>query len=830
MPCKPGTIAVVLSGLTLAFWLSVRETEPIASGSPHALVTRISRTVEPSSPKPASSSSAYLFSVQDDPDADGESTDADDSEMEADAAAEGAGDEATKENEEALEDSPFLVQPDTPLKLFGAVELMMDLGRPNLAKSYLKKLLKSNPTDDDLQAMRDKYGPAAFLKLANNEDMQPESVELLELFNAAAIRQADNPERVAGLIKDLLEAQPFERKAAIQQLRSAGPRVIPLLIKAIPTLNSTERDTVLLAVSETGETAIPPLVAALESEDETLQNFAIDALGLVGNQETIPHLWYYASDPQLGDGTRQAARVAISRIMRVPLHKADDISLYGAAEGLRDQARNRFRAMTLGTTDSEENQIHWSWDPQSANIVSKTLPVETIALLEGTRFARQALALAPEHREAQILFMSLALASDAMLAGWDQPLPAGPGTAHDLALSSGSELITEVLELAMNEGNPAVAITALNVLKNIASRHDLGSRDGKPSAMVSALNFPDRRVQFVAANAILHLDPEKPYRGAQRVIGILQRSLEDTGGNVAVIIDANDERGGKFKSFVKDSGFEAVVSPTGKEGFTLAAERTDVELILLHANTIQWNLSQTLANLRADARTASIPLIVYGDIELRAKILDHLKMYPQATYIVESSSVEDFQHQVNPFLAQRRTPPLSAELKQQQQVAAIDWMVHIANSRRTEIYDLTPVESTIYRAAENPQLTEGVILILGSIPTQTAQTNLAELVLNDRLTNAQREIAALQMVFHIQRYSLTLSDATLSQLKTLLATTDDPALKTALTALQGALKPNAQELTERLQSFSSTLPATNSAPVVEGEAVPVEEETVDENK
>ena len=52
--------------------------------------------------------------------------------------------------------------------LFDAVVLMSDLARPNLAYLYLQKLMQANPNDATLLKLRDKHGPAMFLKLSND--------------------------------------------------------------------------------------------------------------------------------------------------------------------------------------------------------------------------------------------------------------------------------------------------------------------------------------------------------------------------------------------------------------------------------------------------------------------------------------------------------------------------------------------------------------------------------------------------------------------------------------------------------------------------------------
>ena len=92
-----------------------------------------------------------------------------------------------------LEDNPLLVEPRTPQTLMDAVVLMTDLARPGLAHLYLLKLIEANPDDETLLKLRDKHGPALFLKLSNDKRLQPESITLLERVNAAFRKGATDP-------------------------------------------------------------------------------------------------------------------------------------------------------------------------------------------------------------------------------------------------------------------------------------------------------------------------------------------------------------------------------------------------------------------------------------------------------------------------------------------------------------------------------------------------------------------------------------------------------------------------------------------------------------
>jgi phytoene dehydrogenase-like protein len=102
-----------------------------------------------------------------------------------------------------LEDSPLLFEPTTLDEHFDAVLTSVRLARPRLARQYLERMMAMNPSEADLLALRDKHGPAAFLNLANIEELRPLSADLLETVSDAFRRRALDPQRIDALISDL---------------------------------------------------------------------------------------------------------------------------------------------------------------------------------------------------------------------------------------------------------------------------------------------------------------------------------------------------------------------------------------------------------------------------------------------------------------------------------------------------------------------------------------------------------------------------------------------------------------------------------------------------
>ncbi|NQV25675.1 MAG: HEAT repeat domain-containing protein [Rhodopirellula sp.] len=698
------------------------------------------------------------------------------------------------------EPSPLLTEPKSPEALFDAVVLMLDLDRPQLALKYMQLLLDEAPDDATILKMRDKHGPAVFLELSNDKRLQPASIKLLERMNEAFRQYAADPTRMDRLVKDLT-GKPQEREVAIIQLRSTGKVAIPRMLTLVANAKDTnQRDAMVYAMTRMGSQIIPPLLGALEAPDEGVRTVAIDTLGWLGSIDTVPWLWYSAFGADQPTGVRQSARQALARILRDDVKRAGDISSYGAASQLQRIATTHFRfEYNWKMNEDKKTTELWSWDAQKNTLSAWNVAPETASLIVGSRFAKQALALAPERQEVQSLYLSLRLAFDSHVAGWDSALPTGPGTAHDLALLAGPEVAIHALEFSLKNPNPAAALATLQVLSQIGNRAQLRDRAGQASPIIQAMNYPNFRVQFAAASTVLQLDPEKSFRGASRIVSILTRALNDSGDRQGLAIDSNQDRAASMAGLLSEMGFAPLQATTGQDGFKIAADRSDVELIVIHAAVVRWGLGQTVVNLRADARTSGIPIIVYGPESIEPVVARLADQFPMIGFALTGET--SFKQGVRLFLDRLSTPPVSEKQRAERASAAGFWFAHIAGGRRTDTFNIDVAEDALFDAVNDPGVGENAVVALGAIATTSSQERLQEIATSEARENTLRETAALQLAFHIQRYGVLLSEARIQQVQVSRQNAAAGPLKTALASVVGSLKPTPQRVTELLQSL-----------------------------
>ena len=698
--------------------------------------------------------------------------------------------------------SPLAADPKTSDELFEATVLMVDVARVDLAKLYLNKLMEEPLDDETLLALRDKYGAAPFLKLTNVPELKAAAVKLLDMSNVAAAKQANDPVRIAKLIADL-EGEPEQRAVAEAELESLGTAVVPGLLVVLVNPELADRhESAMLAIMRLGEPAAPLLVGALEAPDEAFRARMITLLGHLRSSQAVPFLWYPALSAEQPPAVHEAAREALARILNVTPAEVERIGTEGTVARMLKTIREFFRYEYAWKTNAAGKVSLWSWSGKIGTVVSRQVDPDVASDIVALKFAREAQSLAPQLRSTQVMYLCLAFASDVRRTGFDKPLPTGPGTAHDVALSVGSDVAVDVIVEAFNSTRPAVAVAAFKVFSQTGTLNQMHLTGAQRSPVVLGLDYPDPRVQFAAAEAILQIDPPSPFRGSQRVVDVLKRALHTDGRAHAIIGEVSTDRGAMIGGILRELGYEAMVYTSGRDAFTAAASRSDVELVVLHPNIIRWPLSETLANFRADARTAKIPVIIHGPSQLTAKLQTQARIFQLVAFSSASETPEDFDRQLKPLLKQIKTTSLSSQERTAQREAAAGWLAHIAQGRRTKIFDIKPAESELTDLLEDEKLAPLGLTALGEIPTRSCQQIIAELVLNTQADGDLRRMAAIKLAFHIQRFGLVLNQATIDGLHKVWQNAREGAdLRTAVGGVIGSLKPDATLAGKRLKEL-----------------------------
>lgn len=697
-------------------------------------------------------------------------------------------------------------EPQTLKERMDAILLVVKLARPELAKQYLSEILASDLTEEQLIQLRDDYGTATFLSLTNVEGLNPEASQLLDKITTA-VKGMVNDSAYANKLLPKLNGTARERSEALNELRALGAAAVPPILSAIEneTLN---RDVLVYNLTRLGDEAVPPIIGALASDSSKIRSAASEALGRLGTRNDVIWLWSTAFAPDIPEGVQQNARQAIARILFGEARLANRVTSYGMSAKLLEAAIDYLTNQHTWGVRYEDMELIpvWTWDTQNATLIKTESTRKHAAIHYAERLAREASELSPTNEDAPVVLLAAKMVRDIEAAGWDKPIAVGPGTAHDLAVTAGPDTCNQVLHLAIDHNITGAALSAVSALGLNGSRSIL-NQSTPPPAIVAALDYPHPRVQFAAAVSILQWEPQKAFRGSRRVTEILARAIRSNSKRESVVIDPNAERGSTTATLFSELGFRPSVTKTGMEGFRHAASHGDVELAVLHPNTIRWELTQTIENLRSDSRTKNLPLVIYGPASLRGRFDTIQNRFQNVVYINETVSSLDVHRQLQPVFAQMTPPALTTEQRTAQISAAAYWLRWIATSASPGVFDITPFEPELIEASSNPLVADDAIVALGGIATPTAQQRFLELAESPSTDAEIRRRAALQLAFHIQRFGNLLSPAELDRVLTLAGDESQPELSTAIASVLGSLNPKPEAIRKLI--LDAPVPATS---------------------
>ncbi|MCH2202914.1 MAG: hypothetical protein MK102_13155 [Fuerstiella sp.] len=463
----------------------------------------------------------------------------------------------------------FQQEPDTPVRLVRAADTAARLHRIQLARGYLKLLLDQSLSTELLLQLRDEVGIKLFLSLNANADLQPAAGEILRQINAASSASLASSDQTASLIAQLGENRQQAVKAATALLTIGNPAARDLLAADIQSKGGGIAFDLLQQYPREFRYGI---LDALPNVEPIHAVRGLQLLAATSDSSLAPLLleYEYASD---NEAVRSTASLAVDRLWNGvgrPGDRTEAVEwLTSQAATLLAQAADRF---SLRPGDS---------------------------LKDATRYAEIAVAIDDGNRLVVAATMQACRAAS---------------SADDI---EEDEIVRQAaIDIALKAKHGGAAAVLLNA-------DSVRLRRG--------MYLPDAVVRVKAASELLKLN--RPVRGisyAQKVIRVAANGSTDP---EAVVIDSRQDVATLAMFLLDDQGYQAARTSTGQAGFEQATRQLNCELILVHSNCLRWSLSQTVANVRADSRTARTPIAIYGPSRDEPSVRALQQRYPGISYL-----------------------------------------------------------------------------------------------------------------------------------------------------------------------------------------------------
>ena len=458
---------------------------------------------------------------------------------------------AVAQFEPSQDDIPKLFQqaPESPADLVRAASIAAGLQRIQLAREYLQIVVASELSEEELLNLREGAGIDVILKIHANPELQPMAGTLLKAVNRASAEELARIESADVLVKQLGVDTAGTLNAAMGLLKHGDAAAEAML--AVGT-ESQSGQLALELFHQYPRLFRRGIVAALPKLPPTAQVQGLRVVGAAADPTLAGLLLGYEFGPDQDEQVRVAAKQAIERLWDSGTPPVDADS----AVGWLTQQAARVLSNVQNNFSVGENQT-----PQRALVLAQIA--------------------------AQIEPGSLRTAATLLACRLSA------GAATDTAESP--EVREAALQIVLDTGG-GPAVSSL-----------LGTR---PDQLRQAMDLTAPATRLQAAISMMKLPPST--RGSSRANILVQDAAEGSQQPEAVVIDPRIYVATLGKDLLTDQGYDAVRTLSGQHGFEAAARQLRCELILIHSNCTRWSLSKTIANLRADIRTAQTPIVIYG--------------------------------------------------------------------------------------------------------------------------------------------------------------------------------------------------------------------------
>ena len=187
------------------------------------------------------------------------------------------------------------------------------------------------------------------------------------------------------------------------------------------------------------------------------------------------------------------------------------------------------------------------------------------------------------------------------------------------------------------------------------------------------------------------------------------------------------------------------------------------------------------------------------------KLAGKLDGFPDLQFFVTPTETALFKNQVDRGLAAAHARPLSTDERADYARRASVLLARIATTPNHRFEsDLATAGPALALALTNPATAPDALRVLADIPKADAQRELADTLINPSTPPDLRLAAAEALAKSVRHFGPLLAPDQEVKLVAALDREADPALKTAIATVVGALKPKPAASAKRLQAFRPT--------------------------
>jgi tetratricopeptide (TPR) repeat protein len=511
------------------------------------------------------------------------------------------------------------------------------IGRFDVADANFRALLAANPEPAALLEFSDRAPKRReiLVQLLDNAVVGDSARAILKLLERGEAEVKADPLRIKENI-ERLGRTPRGFENAREALRDSGEYAVPYLLQALgdPTQKALLRP-ILKCLPEVDRPGLNPLVMALRMNDETTKRYVIDALAKIGYAQAVPYLLQLAESRDTPGEIKQSATAALDALQAHGVAVAPGLT---ASEAFFQLAEDYHADKPSLAADVRLDLANvWYWREEALQNIE--VPTAVFNEIMCMRCCEAALRLDPNHKGALALWLAANFRREAQLpAGQvDATRPAKYPPAAYFAQCAGPEYCLLALTRAIDRNEPAVALGAIEALRQTAGPASLMADSCGRLPLAEALSFPDRMVRIQAALTLGLGRPTQPFSNHQNLMPVLSEALMlERGARHALVIDPDASSSNVVAAALRGQGYEVLTDAALFPGLTKVREQVPgLDVICIASDIRDPGLTDGLAALRGEFRFAALPVVLVaktgdvGEVRELAKADSRLAELPQ---------------------------------------------------------------------------------------------------------------------------------------------------------------------------------------------------------
>ncbi len=586
-------------------------------------------------------------------------------------------------------------------------------------------VVESSPYDDDyvrdltrMQGMKSEQA-----QQANIADIALAVEQKIDQARIAVVR---NPQRIREEIAKLDDGlRP--RLNATRRLKVAGEYAAPYMLQVIRG-SSTEdqklRPYVLEAMVDVGRPLVVPLCEALGSIGSVAQQDVARVLARIGYPIALPYL-----RARLADERTTAEAVAAM---------TEALQTIGRPRGIGPDAAPATLFLMLAE-DYYDGRASLILEPEAAynamwhvgsdgRLTYRRVPTAVFGDVMAMRSARRALRHDPDLSPAMSLWVAANFRRENNLpAGMTDPSYGEQmRSPHFYAVLSGPSHLKPALSRAMADRDIALSLDVVRALQATAGTRSLTD---DADAVLTALNYPHRRVRFEMALVVAEAGPHESFEGSGRVVPVLAEAVRQGDRRIAVVLAPDQARANQLAATVREAGdFEVLIGRSLGEVVDALATVSGVDVVVGHLGP--QSAGQLIAARANNYKLQGAPLVVAAAPGELSSLNDMFASMADVVVVPGDAGQQQMTSALGQALQSMGTEPLTPEQAEQYATDALA-MLRELSLTDSPVFDVVGAQSAVIDALDDARdaVASGAAGVLATLGTDAAQQALADAAL-----------------------------------------------------------------------------------------------------